>query len=135
VSIIAFNVVNARRIFRLGRLVTLPQTRRLIIAAVQSPTIRHVARRVAHDRAGVMRDLRRPVEVRDLLLRAVRHPAAWELASAGLLLLPGRYLPLGAAATWAARRLLRSREVRSLRIKLKNDDRHPRFIGSYDGRS
>jgi hypothetical protein len=107
VSIIAFNVVNARRIFRLGRLVTLPETRRLIIAAVQSPTIRRVARRVAHDRAGVMRDLRRPVEVRDLLLRAVRHPAAGELASAGLLLLPGRYLPLGAAATWAARRLLR----------------------------
>jgi hypothetical protein len=135
VSIIAFNVVNARRIFRLGRLVTLPETRRLIIAAVQSPTIRRVARRVAHDRAGVMRDLRRPVEVRDLLLRAVRHPAAWELASAGLLLLPGRYLPLGAAATWAARRLLRSREVRSLRIKLKNDDRHPRFFASHDGRS
>lgn len=99
--------MSTRRLARLRRLATLPETRKLILAAARSPTIRAVAQRVAHDRAGLMRDLRRPVKVRDLLHRAVRHPAAGELASAGLLLLPGRYLPLGSAATWAARRVLR----------------------------
>lgn len=99
--------MSTRRLARLGRLVTLPETRRLIIAAAQSPTIRAMAQRVAHDRAGLVRDLRRPVKVRDLLLGGVRHPAARELASAGLLFLPGRYLPLGSATTWAARRILR----------------------------
>jgi hypothetical protein len=99
--------VSTRRLARLRRLVTLPATRSLIIAAAQSQTLRAVTQRVAHDRAGLMRDLRRPVKARDLLLRAVRHPAAGELAGAGLLFLPGRYLPLGWAATWATRRVLR----------------------------
>lgn len=99
--------MSTRRLAHLGRLVTLPETRRLIIAAAQSPTIRDVARRAANDRAALVRDLRRPVKVRDLLLGGVRHPAARELASAGLLFLPGRYLPLGWAASWAARRVLR----------------------------
>ena len=85
----------------------LPETRGLIIAAARSPTFRAVSHRVAHDRAGLMRDLRRPVKVRDLLLRGVRHPASRELASVGLLFLPGRYVPLGPVATWAARRILR----------------------------
>ena len=98
--------MSTRTLARLRRLVTLPATRSLIIAAVRSPTIRTVAQRVAHDRAGLVRDLRRPVKVRDMLLRGARHPAAGELASAGLLFLPGRYIPLGSAATWAARRIL-----------------------------
>jgi hypothetical protein len=99
--------VSTRRLARLQRLVTLPETRRVIFAAARSPTIRAVAQRVAHDRAGLVRDLRRPVNARDLLLRGVRHPAAGELASAGLVFLPGRYVPLGSVATWAARRILR----------------------------
>ncbi len=99
--------MNTRRLARLGRLVTLPETRGLIIAAARSPTVRVVAERVAHDRTGLMLELRRPVKVRDLMVRAVRHPAAGELASAGLLFLPGRFLPLGWATTWAARRVLR----------------------------
>jgi hypothetical protein len=97
----------------LRRLVTLPATRSLVIAAARSPTIRTVTHRVAHDRAGLGRDLRRPVKVRglpvnvrDLLLRGARHPAAGELASAGLLFLPGRYVPLGSVETWAARRIV-----------------------------
>lgn len=99
--------MSTRRLARLRRLVTLPETRRMILAAAQSPTIRAVPQRLAHDRAGLVRDLRRPVKVRDLLLRGARHPAAGELASAGLVFLPGRYVPLGWAATWAARRILR----------------------------
>ncbi len=98
--------MSTRRLARLGRLMTLPETRGLIIAAAQSPTIRAVAQRVAHDRAGLVRDLRRPGTVRELLLKSVQHPVAGELASAGLLFLPGRYLPLGTAATWVARRIL-----------------------------
>ena len=99
--------MSTRRLARIARLVTLPETRGLIIAAAQSQTLRDVARRAVHDRAGLVRDLRRPVKARDLLLRTVRHPAAGELASAGLLFLPGRYLPLGSATTWAVRRVLR----------------------------
>lgn len=91
-----------RRLSRVRRLLTLPETRSLIIATARSPTIRAVPQRLAHDRAGLVRDLRRPVNVRDLLLRGVRHPVAGELASAGLVFLPGRYVPLGWAATWAA---------------------------------
>jgi hypothetical protein len=99
--------MSTRRLARLGRLATLPETRKLILAASRSSTIRSVPRRVAHDRAGLVRDLHRPVKVRDLLLRGARHPVAGELAGAGLLFLPGRYVPLGWAATWAARRVLR----------------------------
>jgi hypothetical protein len=98
--------MSTRRLARLRRLATLPETRSLIIAAARSQTIRDVAQRVAHDRAGLVRDLRRPVKVRDLLLTGVRHPVAGELASVGLVFLPGRYVPLGWAATWAARWIL-----------------------------
>ncbi len=44
-----------------------------------------------------------PANVRHLARRAIRHPAVTELANAGLVFLPGRYLPLGWAATWATR--------------------------------
>ena len=41
------------------------------------------------------------------MIRAtIEHPATRELAGAGLLFLPVRYVPLGWAATWAARRLI-----------------------------
>lgn len=95
------------RLARVARLATLPETRRLIIAAAQSATLRDAAQRAVHDRAGLLRDLRRPANVRDLLLSAARHPVARELASAGLLFLPGRYLPLGWVANWATRSILR----------------------------
>jgi hypothetical protein len=103
--------MSTTRLARLRRLTTLPETRGLIIAAARSPTVREMAQRLAHDRAGLVRDLRRPVNVRDLLLRGVRHPVAGELAGAGLVFLPGRYVPLGWAATWVVRRIL-SRYVR-----------------------
>jgi hypothetical protein len=35
------------------------------------------------------------------------HPAVAELANASLAFLPGRYVPLGWAATWATHRVLR----------------------------
>ena len=99
--------MRTRSLARIGRLATLPETRGLIVAAAQSETLREMARQAVHDRAGLVRGLRGPANHRDLLLRAARHPAVRELANAGLLFLPGRYLPLGWAASWATRRVLR----------------------------
>jgi hypothetical protein len=39
--------------------------------------------------------------------KTIRHPATHEIGTVGLLFVPGRYLPVGWAATWAARRFLR----------------------------
>lgn len=91
---------------RLAQLVSLPATRSLIGAALDPGTLREIARRAVHDRAGVIRDLRNRQNARDLVRTAVRHPVTLELANAGLLFLPGRYLPLGWAATWATRRVV-----------------------------
>ena len=95
------------RLARIARLATLPETRGVIIAAARSEAMHDIARRAANDRAGLVRDLSNPTNARGLLLNAARHPAARELASASLMLLPWRYLPLGWAATWAADRLFR----------------------------
>lgn len=95
------------RLARAVRLGTLPETRSVIVAAAQSAALRDVARRAANDRAALVRDLRNPANARDFVRSAARHPAARELASAGLMFLPGRYLPLGWAASWVARRVLR----------------------------
>lgn len=95
------------RLARVVHLATLPETRGVIVAAAQSETLRGVARRAVNDRAALVRDLRNPANARDFVRSAARHPAARELASAGLMFLPGRYLPLGWAATWAAHRFLR----------------------------
>ena len=99
--------MRTRSLARIGRLAPLPETRGLIVAAARSETLREMARQAVHDRAGLVRGLRGPANPRDLLLRAARHPAVRELADAGLLFLPGRYLPLGLAASWATRRVLR----------------------------
>ena len=95
------------RLGRLARLATLPETRALIVAAARSSTLRSVAHRSVVDRAGLLRDLTSPAKARHLARQAVRHPAVAELANAGLVVLPIRYVPLGFAATWAARRVLR----------------------------
>jgi hypothetical protein len=95
------------RLARIVRIVTLPETRGVIAAAVHSDTVRELARRAVNDRAGLARDLRDPANARELLRSAARHPAARELASAGLLFLPVRYMPLGIAATWAANKVVR----------------------------
>src|SRR5450756_957083 len=95
------------RLARLVRIVTLPETRGLIVAAAHSETLRDIGQRAVHDRAALVRDLRNPANARDLVRSAARHPAARELASAGLLFLPLRYLPVGWAATWVAHRVVR----------------------------
>ncbi len=95
------------RVVRLVRLGTFPETRGLIVAAAHSGTLRDVGRRAVHDRAALVRDLRDPAAARDLVRSAARHPAARELADASLMLLPVRYLPLGWAASWLTRRVLR----------------------------
>src|SRR5512141_2538926 len=95
------------RLARLARIATLPETRGVIVAAVHSETLRDIGRRAVHDRAALVRDLRNPANARDLVRRAARHPATRELASAGLMFLPLRYVPVGWAATWVAHRVLR----------------------------
>jgi hypothetical protein len=95
------------RLARLARVATLPETRRLILAARRSSTVRTLAHRVAPDRAGLVRDVSHPGNPRALIRSAASHPAARELANASLVFLPMRYLPLGWAASWAATRIAR----------------------------
>lgn len=95
------------RLGRLARFATLPETRGLIVATVRSATLRTIARRAVSDRAALLRDLADPANARHLARSAIRHPAVAELANAGLVFLPGRYMPLGWAATWATRRVFR----------------------------
>lgn len=95
------------RLARLAHLATLSETRGVIVAAAHSATLRDFARRAVNDRAALVRDLRNPANARALVRGAARHPATLELANAGLMFLPGRYLPLGLAASWATRRVLR----------------------------
>jgi len=96
------------RLLRLARLATLPETRRLIATTVTSPSVRLLGHRALHGRSGLRAALTR-ASARRLVEQAVHHPAASELANAGLIFLPGRYVPLGWAAGWAARRVLRRR--------------------------
>jgi hypothetical protein len=95
------------KLARLVRIVTLPETRGVIVAASHSQTLRDIRQCAVHDRGALVRDLRNPANARDLVRDAARHPAARELASAGLLFLPVRFVPLGWAATWVAHRVLR----------------------------
>jgi hypothetical protein len=92
---------------RVARLVTLPETRSAILAAAQSQTLRDVAHRAVHDRAGLIRELRDPANARHLARSAARHPASLELVNAGLLFLPARYIPLGWALTKVSGRFLK----------------------------
>ena len=96
-----------RSVTKLVRLATLPETRGLIVAVARSDVARDIAQRARTDRAGLVRDLSRPANARELVRSAATHPATRELATAGLILLPGRYVPLSWVATWAARRALR----------------------------
>lgn len=84
------------RLRRLAVLVTLPETRRLLARGARPASVRALAARARADRAALLHD-------------AVNHPAAAELANAGLLLLPVRYTPLGWVAAWAVRRMTRNR--------------------------
>jgi hypothetical protein len=92
---------------KLARLATLPQTRHLVVAAGRSASLRELGHRARTDRAGLARELRDPAITIGLVREAIRHPATRELADVGLLMLPGRYLPIGWAAAWLSRRLLR----------------------------
>ena len=95
------------RLARLVRIVTLPATRGVIVAAAHSQTLRDIRQRAVHDRGALMRDLGNPANAQHLVRGAARHPATRELASASLMFLPLRYLPVGWAATWVAHRVLR----------------------------
>jgi hypothetical protein len=95
------------RLVRIARLLTLAETRGLIVAVAHSTRLRTVAHRAVNDRRALARDLVAPANARALVHDVVHHPAVAELANVGLMFLPGRYLPLGWAATWLGRRVLR----------------------------
>ena len=95
------------RLGRVARAATLPETRRLLAAAAGSRPLRDLAGRAVHDRAGLVRDLRRPRNPREMARAAAGHPAVHELARVGLVLLPVRYTPLGWVVGWASRKALR----------------------------
>jgi hypothetical protein len=97
------------RIARILRLATLRETRGALVRGVRSGAFRDLARRARKDRSALLRDLRNPSTARAFVSAAVRHPATRELADVGLTFLPGRYLPLGWVASWAANRILRRR--------------------------
>ena len=95
---------------KIGRVVhlgTFPETRGLLKAAIVSEELRVLAGRAFHDKRGLTRDAADPRRVVAFALNAARHPATRELADAGMLFLPGRYLALGWLATSAGRRLVR----------------------------
>lgn len=94
------------KISRIARLATLPETRGLVVAAARSHRLRDIVRRAREDRAGLFRDVRNPAIARELVRDAIRHPATEEVATAGLMFLPWRFLPVGWAALWAARKVL-----------------------------
>ena len=91
---------------KLIRLATLPETRRAIVAASRSDALRDVAYRARSDRSSLLRDLARPTKTFGLFRSALLHPATRELANVGYVLLPGRYLAVGWAATRLSRRVL-----------------------------
>jgi hypothetical protein len=78
----------------------------VIVAAAHSDTLREIGKGAVHDRAALVRDLRNPANARGLVRSAARHPATRELANAGLMFLPVRYLPVAWAATWVAHRVV-----------------------------
>jgi len=95
------------RFVRLVGLGTFPETRGLIVAVARSGSVRGLAGRAVHDRPGLVRDLGDMRQARALVRATAIHPATRELAGAGLVFLPGRFVPLGWAATWAAHKALR----------------------------
>jgi len=70
-----------------------------------TPGWRHAA--ACRDRSSLVRELGDVHQARALVRATAIHPAAREFAGAGLVFLPGRFLPLGWAATWAAHKALR----------------------------
>jgi hypothetical protein len=101
------HVPSLHRLGRLARTLTLPETRALVQAVARSEGLRALPHRALHDRAGLFRDLRHPGNPRALARGAVAHPVTRELANVGLVLVPGRYGPVGWVAKWATGRALR----------------------------
>src|ERR1700686_4013737 len=95
------------RFVRLVGLGTFPETRGLIVAVARSGSVQGLARRAVRDPSSVVRNLGDVHQARAMVRATAIHPATRELAGAGLALLPGRFLTLGWAATWAAHHALR----------------------------
>jgi hypothetical protein len=107
-------MVSLGKLSRLAQIGTLPETRSVLLSPVTRARVRATASRIVHDRMQLARDLAHPTGVRSFAQGAVQHPATRELASVGLMFLPGRYLPIGWAAGWATRRIARRMARRRL---------------------
>src|SRR5450759_4252261 len=81
------------RFIRLVGVGTFPETRGLIVAVARSGSVRGLARRAVHDRSSLVRELGDVHQARALVRAAAIHPATREFAGAGLVFLPGRFLP------------------------------------------
>jgi hypothetical protein len=95
------------KLSRAAQIGTLPETRRLLFRIAKRHNVRATASRFAHDRVQFARDLVNPADVLAFARSAIQHPATRELTGVGLMFVPGRYLPIGWAATWATRRIAR----------------------------
>lgn len=93
---------------KLLRLATLPATRGVLKTAARSDSLRRVAHRARTDPRGLARELRDPAVTVGLVRTALVHPAAREIATIGLVLLPDGYVPLWWLATRVSRRLRRA---------------------------
>lgn len=95
---------------RLVRLVgrgTFPATRGVVVAVARSGNIRGIAHRAVHDPVALVRGLGNARKAKAMVRATALHPATRELADAGLVFLPGRFLPIGWVTTWAMRQVLR----------------------------
>jgi hypothetical protein len=92
---------------KLLRLTSLPETRRVLVTAARSDSLRCVAHRARADRVGLARELRDPGVIVGLARGALVHPATREIATLGLVFLSDGYLPLWWLATRMSRRLHR----------------------------
>ena len=92
---------------RVARLAASLATGGLLSAVSRSPMARQLGRRAVTDPGGLVRDLADPAKARVLVASASDDPALRQLAQTGLVFLPLRYVPLGYAALWAGRKVLR----------------------------
>ena len=90
-------------ITRLARLITLPETRRLIGRSSRIVARRGIRPVSEEERQALVDLLRNPTRTIRLAREATGHPAAKELATVSMVFLPMRY---AFPATWVARRFL-----------------------------
>jgi hypothetical protein len=92
------------KLLKITQVIGLPETRHVLASSVRSGLLQQAASRAIHDRRALIRDVQAQATSVRALRDALGHPATRELAEAGLLFVPGRYMTIAWAATRAARR-------------------------------